>query len=262
MTTAELIAGTARLGEMIGLRHEPLAFYYSDVAPPGFQPKPETRRCLIAVLSRARRGETVFFDRDTTGCPGGSTYLGFCEARPEIDQFVSTGIPGKMEGEHYKESPELVRAFREAHPPLPAPARYAVFTPVSALVEGQVPLVILCFASPDELAGLVGLAGYARADDSILAPFGSGCGVLISRALYEAKNPQPRGVLGMFDPSARPYVQADELSFSAPLALWEEMLDNAEESFLQTKTWATLRRRIAKSNAQTAERGQPEEGAG
>jgi uncharacterized protein (DUF169 family) len=258
MTTSELIFETARLQEMIGLRHEPLAFYYSDVAPEGYQPKPETRGCLIGVLGRARRGETVFFDRDTTGCPGGSTYLGFCEARPEIDQFVSTGIPGKMEGEHYKQSPALMRAFREAHPPLPAPARYAIFTPVSALAEGQAPLVVICFAGPDELAGLVGLAGYARSDDAIISPFGSGCGVLITRALYEAQSPQPRGVLGMFDSSARPCVQADELSFSAPLALWEEMLGHAEESFLQTKTWAKVRRRIA----QTAERGQPEECAG
>ena len=146
MSVSDLIAGTARLRERIGLRHEPLAFYYSEEAPEGYQPRPETRGCLVAVMGRARRGETVFFDRDTTGCPGGSHYLGFCEARPEIDEFVSTGIPGKMEGEHYKQSPELVRAFRLGHPPAPAPARYAVFAPVSALAEGQTPLVIVCFA--------------------------------------------------------------------------------------------------------------------
>jgi hypothetical protein len=81
---------------------------------------------------------------------------------------------------------------------------------------------------------------------------------MITRALYEAKSPQPRGVLGLFDPSARPCVAADELSFSAPLALWEEMLGNAEESFLRTKTWETVRRRIAK----TTEQGQPEACAG
>ena len=117
MNNADLIAGTARLREMMGLRHEPLAFYYSEEAPAGYQPKPETRGCLVAVLGRARRGETVFFDRDTAGCPGGGHFLGFCEARPEIDLFVSTGIPGKMEGEHYKRSPELMRAFRLAPSP-------------------------------------------------------------------------------------------------------------------------------------------------
>ena len=258
MSTAELIAGTARLRDMIGLRHDPLAFLYSDQEPEGYQPPPRDRACLFGVLGRARRGETVYFDKDTVGCPGGGYYLGFCEARPGIDEFVSTGVPGRVEGEHYKQSPELVRAFREAHPPRPAPARYAVFMPVASLSPEQTPLVIICFAGPDELAGLVGLANYARQEDAVLLPFGSGCGVMVGRPLEEADRPRPRAYLGALDSSARPYVPADELSFSAPLALWLEMLSNVEESFLQTKTWATLRRRIAK----TAERGQPEECAG
>lgn len=258
MNTAELIAATDRLREMIGLRHDPLAFFYTDEAPEGYQPPAEGRACLVGLLGRARKGETVFFAKDTVGCPGGGYYLGFCEARPGIDEFVSTGGPGDMPGEHYKQSPQLVRAFREAHPPQPAPARYAVFAPMGSLSPEQSPLVIICFASPDELAGLVGLANYAREDDAVQVPFGSGCGVMVGRPLEEMDRPQPRAYLGTFDPSARPYVAADELSFSAPLPLWLEMLGNAEESFLQTKTWATLRRRIAK----TAERGQPEECAG
>ena len=118
--------------------------------------------------------------------------------------------------------------------------------------------MIICFAGADELTGLVGLAGYARAEDAIICPFGPGCGVMVSRALEEGRTAQPRGVLGLFDPSARPCVRADELSFSAPLALWVEMLGNAEESFLQTKTWATVRRRVEKTNL----RGQAEECAG
>ena len=247
MTTAELVAGTARLREMIGLRHDPLAFFYTDEEPAGYQPPGGTRVCLFGILGRARRGETVYFDQDTIGCPGGGYYLGFCEARPEIDLFVSTGVPGKMPGEHYKQSPELVRAFRERHRPQPAPGRYAVFMPVSSLGPEQTPQVILCFAGPDELAGLVGLANYAREEDAVSLPFGSGCGTTISRALEEADQPLPHGFVGLLDPSARPYIQADELGFSAPLALWEEMLGNAEESFLQTKSWAVLCRRIARS---------------
>jgi uncharacterized protein (DUF169 family) len=256
LTTTELIAGTKRLQEMIGLRHDPLAFFYADQAPEGYQPAPDNRGCLVGVLTRARGGETVYFSAETVGCPGGGYYLGFCEARPEIDFFVSTGIPGKLAGERYKQSPELVRAFRERHPAQPAPARYAVFAPVASLAPEQTPLVIICFAGPDELAGLVGLAGYARAEDAVVVPFGSGCGVMVTQPLAEAKRPQPRAYLGLFDPSARPCVEADELSFSAPLALWLEMLGNAEESFLQTPTWAKLRRRIA----ETAERSGEEAG--
>ncbi len=258
MSTAELVARTARLRDLVGLRHDPLAFFYTNQAPEGYQPPAEGHGCLVGVLSRARQGETVYFDKDTVGCPGGGYYLGFCEARPGIDEFVSTGVPGRVEGEHYKQCPELVRAFREAHPPRPAPARYAVFMPMASLSPEQTPLVIICLAAPDELAGLVGLANYARPEDAVLLPFGSGCGVMVGRLLEEGDQPRPRAFLGALDPSARPCVPADELSFSAPLALWLEMLSNAEESFLHTKTWATLRRRIAKA----AEGGQPGECAG
>lgn len=247
MTTEELVARSAQLREKIGLRHEPLGFFYSDIAPQGYQPPAGERACLIAVLSRARRGETVYFDAETVGCGGGGYYLGFCPARPGVDEFVSTGIPGQMEGERYKKSPELVRAYREQHPPQPAPARFAVFAPLSRLSAGPWPLVVICFAAPDKLAGLVGLAGFARAEDAVICPFGSGCGTIVTRPLAEAKSPLPRAVLGLFDPSARGFVDADELSFAAPLALWEEMLSNLEDSFLRTPTWARLRARIGES---------------
>lgn len=244
MTTTELIAGTARLRGLIPLRHEPLAFYYSPTPPLGYTPPVGPHGCLIGALSRARHGETVYFDAETTGCGGGTYFLGFCPPRPQIAEFVSTGIPGEMEGERYKQSPDLVRAHFAARPVAPAPERYAVFTPVSALSEGQRPAVIICLAGPDELSGLVFLAGYARAEDAVTVPFGSGCGTLVPYPLAEAKREFPRAVLGLFDPSARPCVAADELSFAAPLALWEEMLGAAGESFLTTRTWSRVQRRI------------------
>jgi len=244
---ATLKQGTARLCERIGLRQEPVAFFYSDVKPDGSCPGEGRHECVFALLHRVRRGETVYFDKDHFGCFGGGYYLGFCPASPTIAEFVSCGIPGELEGEHYKKSPDLVRAAQKACPVRPAPAPYAVFRPLSHLAEGEVPLVLSCFATPDELAGLVFLAGYARADDAIHVPFSSGCGSLVAWPLNESERPQPRATLGMFDPSARPFMPAGELSFSTPLALLEEMLGNAEESFLSTPTWAKLRRRITKA---------------
>ena len=244
MDHTNLIARTARLRELIGLRHEPLAFFYTDHEPAGFTPPVRDSGCLVPVLTRARHGETVYFDAQTIGCRGGMYYLGFCEARPEIAQFVTTGIPGKMEGERYKASPEVFRAHVAAHPVAPAPARYAVFTPVSSLLLSQEPAVIICFAGPDELAGLGWLAGFARSDDALIAPFGAGCGTLVAYPLAEAQRELPHAILGGFDPSARPYLAPDELSFAVPLALWEEMLGNAEESFLTRPSWAKIRSRI------------------
>jgi uncharacterized protein (DUF169 family) len=244
METGELLEATQRLAEMIPLRTPPLAFFYVDRVPEATKLPTGARTCVVAMLAHARRGATVAVARDNFGCGGGGYYLGFCSARPEIAEFVSTGIPGKMEGEHYKQSPDLVRAYQAHNPVRPAPADYAVCKPVSALAPTETPEVIVCLGMPDELSALVGLANYAREDDAVITPFGSGCNSLFSRPLLEATQPQPRAVLGLFDPSARPYVESEELSFAAPLALWEEMVGNAGESFLKTVTWEVLRKRI------------------
>jgi uncharacterized protein (DUF169 family) len=225
---------------------EPLAFFWSDEEPAGHRPEEGQWACVVALLGRARRGETVYFDAEHFGCGGAGYYLGFCEASPTVDYFVSTGIPGQMEGEHYKRSPELVRAARALYPPPLSGGCFGVVKRFSALAEGEVPEVVICFPTPDELAGLAMLAGYARSDDAVICPWASGCGSLITRPLLEGQSTEPRAAVGLFDPSSRIFMREHEMSFAAPRVLWEEMLGNAEESFLKTETWAKLRRRIAK----------------
>jgi len=56
--------------------------------------------------------------------------------------------------------------------------------------------------------------------------------------------PDPRAVIGMFDISARPFVAADELTFSVPINKFERMVGNMEESFLVTRSWKTFQKRI------------------
>lgn len=244
METSELIAATADLRELVGLKEEPLAFFYSDREPEGYRPTEGIWECLVANLPRALQGETVYVDKGHYGCGGCGYYLGFIPPSPQVDYFVSTGIPGQMEGERYKKSPELVRMYRESNAIQPAPAPYAVFKPVLKLAAEEHPEVVICFGSADELAGLVGLANYHRVEDAVICPFGSGCGSAVARPLVEARTEQPRAVLGMFDPSARPFLPPDHLSFAAPVALWTEMLENARESFLQRGAWAKVRKRL------------------
>ena len=61
------------------------------------------------------------------------------------------------------------------------------------------------------------------------------------------KNPFPnrqRAVIGMFDPSARPCVPANVLTFAVPYSRFEKMVSYMEESFLITGTWDTIKKRI------------------
>jgi len=55
-------------------------------------------------------------------------------------------------------------------------------------------------------------------------------------------------VLGMFDPSARPCVPVDVLTFAIPFKKFEKMIAYMEQSFLITKTWGKVKVKIARSN--------------
>jgi hypothetical protein len=57
----------------------------------------------------------------------------------------------------------------------------------------------------------------------------------------------PRCIIGMFDVSARPFVQSNILTFSVPMIKFERMIGNMKESFLITPSWKKIRSRIARS---------------
>ena len=235
----------------------PIAFYYSDQGPPPStaaarrQPrrsvaKPGGPPCLIAHLDEVRRGETLCLDSGAIGCPGGRRYLGFAqELRPGFEHFLSCGIPGKMPGERYKKSPELVLEFLKAQTPMEAPARWIVFKRWDRLDDADEPLVVIFLARPDVLAGLFTLANFDASDPyAVIAPFGAGCGTIVQYPYQEGRAARPRAVLGMFDVSARPYVPADTLSFAVPWPLFVRMVASAKESFLITDSWKKVRMRM------------------
>jgi Uncharacterised ArCR, COG2043 len=101
----------------------PIAFYYTDDdRVPG--PARSADGCLIANLAQVRQGIPVRFAEESVGCPGGRRYTGFAEGlRPGFEYFLSCGLPGEMEGERYKKSPELVREIQAKGPRFKAPAK-------------------------------------------------------------------------------------------------------------------------------------------
>ncbi len=225
----------------------PIVFYYTDQeglaerAGAGTLP-----RCLIAALADVRKGRSLCFDAETIGCPGGRRYAGFAERlMPNFEFFLSCGIPGQMKGERYKKSPELVREVMRLAPAFAAPHRFLVFKRWDRLEQTDEPQVAVFFASPDVLAGLFTLANFDEADpNGVFAPFGAGCSSIIQYPYLEAKSSHPRGVIGLFDISARPFVPPDVLTFSVPMNKLTRMTGNAGESFLITESWRRVQERI------------------
>jgi len=237
--------------EILGLNESPLGIYYTNDLPQGITPREGIQGCMIGLLQNARKkGKTVYFDKTHFGCPGGAYYMGFSESpMPKIEYFLSCGIPGEMEGERYIKTPERAREYFAKMIPRRAPATYCVFKPIEQFQNDMRPEVVVFFATPDVLSGLFTLVNYAlERTDAVFAPFGSGCGVMLTYPLKEAVREQPRAVLGMFDVSARPMVEKDILTLSMPYSLFLKLLENISGSFLETESWKKVHRRIQKSS--------------
>jgi hypothetical protein len=227
----------------------PLTFYYTDKEGPGLVTPGSVNRCIIAALLKARKGEPMRFNAESIGCFGGRRYAGFAtEIMPDFEYFLSCGIPGKLEGERYKKSPEIVKESVEHQAPFVAPGKYIVFKRWDLLEEADDPEVVIFFVKPDVLAGLFTLANYDQTDpNSVISPFGSGCSSIIYHPYFQSKASQPKPVIGMFDISARPFVDKYVVSFAVPLNRFLTMVSNMDESFLITRSWGKIHKRIADS---------------
>lgn len=234
----------------------PIAFQYTEHSGSAERVKPPAgHRCLFAELSRVRGGLSLCLDAESIGCFGGKRYAGFNDAAmPNFEYFLSCGIPGKLEGERYKKTPEIVKAWMSQVPKFQAPAKFLVFKRWDRLEETDEPNVVVFFARPDVLSGLFTLANFdVAAPDGVWAPFGAGCASTIQYPYLEKDSDTPRAVLGLFDVSARPFVSGDILTFSVPMNRFSRMVAHMEDSFLITKSWSTVRTRIAKVQQNPAE---------
>lgn len=229
----------------------PITFYYSDRDDGVEAAKPPSgHRCFIGDLAKVRKGQSLGFDVDSIGCGGGKKYTGFLTdaPMPNFEYFLSCGIPGKLEGERYKKSPELVTEVMKHFPRFEAPAKYIVCKRWDALTESDDPAVVIFFARPDVLSGLFTLANFDEVEpNGVIAPFGAGCSTIVMHPYLEKDSPRPRAVLGMFDVSARPFVPSDVMTFAVPLNKFIRMVENMEESFLITPSWSKVQKRIASS---------------
>ncbi|MFZ7113580.1 MAG: DUF169 domain-containing protein [Desulfatiglandales bacterium] len=267
----EIIESLPRFIETLGMDESPMGIYYTDEPPlEGATPKPgdlPTREreidnlidwqavfggfsCVIGHIWRARKRQVpAFFDAGHFGCPGGAFFLGFMKPQTEtMIHYVSSGIPDRMKGELYCKSPDaLRRIFDEIDPP-PAPKRFCVVKSLDLFKDEERPDVVAFFSRPESLSGLHQLAAFVTNDTQVVkSPWGAGCTGLITWPFKFLREGRKKAVLGGWDPSARKFYKTDELTFTVPFEMFQEMLACFDSSFLTTKTWEIVQKKIARS---------------
>ncbi len=257
--------------ERLGLDEVPMGMFFTDKKPDeGYSPDPSdlpTRdkekenavdwqgvfskfSCVMGKLWLARKKQTAaWFSAENFGCPGGAFWLGFNKPQSEtIIHYVSTGIPDRMEGEFYCDSPDVLREIFSQVDPMPAPRPYCVFKPLTQFSEDEIPALVSFFLRPESLCGLHQLAAFVSHDPEVVAsPWSAACGSLGAWPLHYLQRGEQRAVVGGWDPSARKFFKTDELSFTVPYDMFLTMLDQYPDSFLKTKTWANVQKKINKS---------------
>ena len=242
-----------RLQDMFDLLgcEEPLGISYTGNAPEGsITPAPEAgHACIINYLRMARARKTcVHFSADIKGCMGGWVYLGYQLPVPErILQFVTTGWEGR-EGERYLPSPESMRRFFKDIDIQPAPAPFCAAKPLSFFEGEEEPLLVTFHCRGEVLTGLTMLAGFALDDhDAVAMPFGSGCANIFAWPLCYRRKGMKKAVVGGSDPSCRPFMGVDELSFTVTTDILTAMQNAFPASFLMGKAWTGVRKKIERS---------------
>lgn len=213
----------------------PIAFWYGDTA---VNAESRVPRCMIGAIRKVCDGNALTLNAENVQCGGGGLYTAFRPMQERVPTFVS-------EIEHYKQTPEQVRQYIESLDIEITDKPYLNFVRVDKLTSWEGVEAVVFFATPDILSGLCTWTFFDNdAEDAVVTKFASGCAAVVSFATVENRKGGRRCFLGMFDPSARPLVPKNELTFTVPMSRFREMLATMSDSALYQHAFSVVRRRI------------------
>lgn len=214
----------------------PIVFWYSDTL------ECETEKvngCFFKSMKKVREGTIVSLNAETIGCGGGKFYTGFTDMPERVPTFVSLK-------ERYKQTPELVKSFIEQMGVPRTEKQYLHFARIDKVASFEHVEGVLFLATPDILSGLTTWAFFDHnAEDAVVSSFGSGCSSVITQTILENRKGGYRTFIGFFDPSVRPYFEANILSFTIPMSRFKVMYQTMRNSCLfDTHAWGKIKERI------------------
>lgn len=216
----------------------PIAFGYSDKSAAEIRTVP---KCIVGSISKVRNGESLTLSEENVICGGGGLYTAFRNMPERVPVFVS-------EVEHYKQSKEMVVDYMKSLNIKLSERSFLNFIRLDKLESWEDAEALLFFATPDMLSGLTTWAFYDNnAPDAVTTQFASGCAAIVTFAINENRAGGRRCFLGMFDPSARPLVPANELTFTIPMNRFKEMLETMNDSALFQKAFSFIKKRMNKT---------------
>jgi uncharacterized protein (DUF169 family) len=266
----------SKIAEAIQLAHQPVAILWSDEKPADAKMfKEKTWGCTLWLMASAAKGKISACSRETFGCFGGGTGVGFGDQYVNFPggvecfcRFLSSGNAGDeqgekvaekikkfvtsefidefLHGERYLKDPAAVRSFIDQLPTRDIPAEYVIYKPLSQVdLTRETPEVVVFFSDPDQFSAIGVLANYSfDGEENVKIPYAAGCQAIGLYAYQEAEAEHPKAIAGPMDLSARLYLRnqfgENVMSMSIPWKMFLTMEENVAGSFLQAHTWGEL----------------------
>lgn len=216
----------AALCASMGITTEPVALYDAPDAE-AFAPLAEPQRCIFAAYDAWQSGRTLQITTSTYGCPGCGYWVTGQDTFPSREVFVN--FLYKKEG--LRKSAELMNAWLDANPPYEPQHPNIMIGPLRDEMKEFLKTVTF-FVTPDQLSTLMLGAVYAshpRDPEPVIAPFGSGCGQMIS--LFKDLG-IPQAIIGATDIAMRGHIPSELLAFTVTVPMLQRLLELDDECFL------------------------------
>src|SRR5512138_130573 len=216
----------ARLIErlQIGL---PLIGFYDAPDPALFGPlvEPEPGQCVFCSFRDWLDGTTLHLTRERYGCGGAASSLFGLQTRPR-EEFIKF----LADDEGLKASHALMEKWLKVRRTYRAGNGHIFIGP---LRESAWPFAktVTFLVDPDQLSALAIGAQYRTAPDDpppVIAPFGSGCSLLVPFEDLEAA----RASIGSTDIAMRQHIPPDIMAFVATRGMFRDLCALDERSFL------------------------------
>jgi len=228
----------SKLIETAGIEIPLIGFYDApDPAPfePLVEPKPGARACVFAFYENWLKGETLRITKENFGCGGaGRSWCGVeMRSREEFIRFL-------VDEEGLKASHDLMNRWIDSSPPYRKAHANILVGPLRESQYAYLKTVTF-FVNPDQLGLMTIGAQYESSPEDpppVIAPFGSGCGQLVS--VFKDLG-IPQAAIGSTDVASREYLPPDILAFTVTRRMFERLAALDERSFLTKPFWKRLR---------------------
>jgi uncharacterized protein (DUF169 family) len=198
------------LKDVLQLKGSPVALTYAREPVSGATQEGKLWACRA--LKAAREGEVINLTAETSGCPGGSTYLGLKQMPRE---HIDTVADFLINGEKLMASLDVFYRARSHGPPPPTGMGKVVI--ISPLEKAKLaPQLVIFFCTPLQASRLVTLVNFEVGGPMDVRISGSTCSTAVSTPLYTGQVN-----LSLVDTTSRHMCHFDpnELIVSVPMHL-------------------------------------------